>query len=67
MTSSVMANHVDRKNVNIKFELPTFTSNKMISTENIYKYLFKNVEPSNEDKINVTIHFPFIILEIFLM
>ena len=66
MTSSTIANHVDRKNVNVKVELPT-ASNKMISTENIYNYFFKNIEPSHEDKLNVSIHFPFIILQMFLM
>ncbi len=59
MTSSLS----DWENVNVKSELQPFPTDKMEIDEYTYDIIFKNVQPSNHRKLDVTIYFLYFILK----
>ncbi|CAF1992491.1 unnamed protein product, partial [Rotaria magnacalcarata] len=56
MTSSKFTDNVDLKNVNIKSESHTVSTEDMVSMKCVYDLMFNKIEPSNNNKLKVLNH-----------
>jgi hypothetical protein len=63
MTSCPSTDNTDCKNVEVKSELHTSSTDKMDIKKCIYNLMFNNIEPSDDQKLKVRIYFSLGILD----